>query len=298
VRADMYVQAVLKKCELFSACSLWSREPQVRPRAWLNNFEETERPVAAVLLDHFVFFGAEATNYMLASTLRRLGAQVRESRGKDDLDRFTRNAVFTPVLGEDPNPTDSGALFCRKVRQVIGIPDTRFVSLGRAHELAAVGVPVIFLDDFIGSGDQMASTWERDVGAGRSFRGLASSSRVDATYLALVGTERGCRRLRDDHPELRLLVAHVLDQSHSVFGIPSNPLRPDVDDLPNRVDQLLQKYQSALQLPPYLSTRRERKYGYSELGLLLAFEHSVPDASLPLIWAGGPNGWTPLARRA
>jgi hypothetical protein len=251
-----------------------------------------------VLLDHFVFFGSEATNYMLASTLRRLAAHVRDYRGRDALERFTRNAVFTPVLGEDPNPTDSGALFCRKVRQVLGIPDTRFVSLSRAYELAASGVPVIFLDDFIGSGDQMASTWERDVAAGRNFRGLASSSRVDATYLALVGTASGCRRLADDHPELRLSVAHILDQGHSVFGIPSNPLRPDLDDMPTRVDQLLQKYQSALQLPPYLSTVQEKKYGYSKLGLLLAFEHSVPDASLPLIWAGGPNGWTPLARRA
>lgn len=294
----MYVETVLKKCELFSACSMWSREPHVRPRAWLNNFEEHERPIAAVLLDHFVFFGSEATNYMLASTLRRLTAFVREYRGEENLKRFTRDAVFTPVLSETPNPTDSGGLFCRKVRQVLGIPDTRFVSLEQAYESAANEVPVIFVDDFIGSGDQMESTWDRKISPGRSFRELASNSHLDATYLALVGTESGCIRLSRDCPELRLVVAHILDQSHSIFGIPSNPLRPDLDDLPNRVDQLLDKYQSQLHLPAYFSTTREKKYGYSDLGLLLAFEHSVPDATVPLIWASGSNDWTPLARRA
>jgi hypothetical protein len=294
----MYVETVLKKCDLFSACSLWSREPKVRPRAWLNNFEASERPVAAMLLDHFVYFDSEATNCMLASTLRCLAAQVREYRGEDALRQFSRDAVFTPVLGESPNPTDSGGLFCRKVRQVLCIPDTRFVSLNRAYELAEAGVPVIFVDDFIGSGDQMASTWEREISPGQSFKGLASNSYVDATYLALVGTESGCRRLKDDFPELRLLVAHTLDNSNSVFGIPSNPLNPDLDDMQNRVRQLIQKYHSKLQLPPYLSTANERMYGYSGLGLLLAFEHSVPDASIPLIWASGSNDWTPLARRA
>lgn len=294
----MYIDAVLRKCELFCSCSLWPREPQIRPRAWLNNFEEHERPVAAVLMDHFVFFGGVATDQLLSHSLRRIAAAVRQHRGRGGLETYLRNVVFTPVLGEDPNPTDSGQLFCRKVRQLLGIGDDRFVSLARAHQLATAGRPVVFLDDFVGSGDQMARTWERQSEAGVTFSSIAQHQALDASYVALVGTEPGCQRLGTDLPALRLVVAHTLDQSQSIKSIPSNPLMPDIDDIPARVEALLDRYHGALSLPAYLSTVNQRKYGYSELGLLLAFDHSVPDATIPLLWANGPADWTPLARRA
>jgi len=294
----MYIEAVLRKCELFCSCSLWPREPQIRPRAWLNNFEEHERPVAAVLLDHFVFFGGVATDQLLSHSLRRIAAAVRQHRGPVGLDAYLRNVIFTPVLGEDPNPTDSGQLFCRKVRQLLGFSDDRFVPLARAHQLAIAGRPIVLLDDFIGSGDQMARTWERLSETGASFASIAQQQALDASYVALVGTARGCQRLSSDLPNLRLVVAHALDQTQSIRSIPSNPLMPDIDDIPGRVEALLERYHGGLSLPAYLSTVRQRKYGYSELGLLLAFDHSVPDATIPLLWANGPADWTPLARRA
>lgn len=294
----MYVDAVLRKCELFCSCSLWPREPQIRPRAWLNNFDEDEKPVAAVLLDHFVFFGAVATDQLLANALRRIAATVRQYRGPLGLEAYLRDVVFTPVLGEDPNPTDSGGLFCRKVRQLLGIADDRFVSLARAQDLAIAGHPVVFLDDFIGSGDQMARTWDRQSGAGTSFASISRQRALDASYVALVGTERGCSRLDAEIPALRLVVAHKLDQSLSIQNVPSNPLVPDLDNIPSRVEALLDRYHSDLSLPPYFSSVNQRKYGYAELGLLLAFDHSVPDATIPLLWASGPADWTPLARRA
>ena len=36
--------------------------------------------------------------------------------------------------------------------------------------------------------------------------------------------------------------------------------------------------------------------GFAKLGLALAFEHGVPDATLPLFYWDGP-GWEPLMRR-
>ncbi len=39
------------------------------------------------------------------------------------------------------------------------------------------------------------------------------------------------------------------------------------------------------------------RYGYHEQGLLLAFDHSVPDATLPIFWSPGKYGWTPLVAR-
>ena len=294
----MYVETVLKKCELFSACALWPREPTVRPRAWINNFEENDKAIAAVLLDHFVFFSGIATDQLLVSSMRSVSSYIRRYRGIDGHRKYMNDVIFTPVLGENPNPTDSGQLFCRKLRQLLGISDDRFVTLELAHKLAEAGHPVIFLDDFVGSGDQMASTWSRESSSGVSFETIAKQRVLDATYMALVATDAGSKRLADDFPDLRLIVSHVLDQKHSISSVPSNPLIPDIENLSNQIDALLEKYEPVLTLPNYLHTAQERKYGYSELGLLLAFEHSVPDATLPLLWASGQNGWTPLTRRA
>lgn len=298
MRADMYVETVLKKCEIFSSCALWSREPSVRPRAWLNNFDDDDKPIAAVLLDHFVYFSSLATDQLLIASMRQVSSIVRRYRGVADHDKFLNEVVFTPVLGEDPNPTDSGQLFCRKVRQILGFNDDRFVSLEKAYELSRTGVPVIFLDDFVGSGDQMVSTWSRELKNGASFENLAKQQHIDATYVALVATEYGRNRLEKELPNLRLVVSHVLDKSHSVFSVPSNPLTPDIENINVKIEHLIQKYLPRLTFPAYLNSVDGKKYGYSELGLLLAFEHSVPDATLPLLWASGSNGWTPLARRA
>ena len=38
-------------------------------------------------------------------------------------------------------------------------------------------------------------------------------------------------------------------------------------------------------------------FGYKKQGLLFAFAHSVPDATLPIFWSNGPDGWTPLLER-
>jgi hypothetical protein len=52
--------------------------------------------------------------------------------------------------------------------------------------------------------------------------------------------------------------------------------------------QILEKYGA------WLSPRAP--LGYSGSGLLLAFEHSIPDNSFPIFWAENPN-WRPLLSR-
>jgi hypothetical protein len=280
-------------------CGLWPAEPKVRPAAWLQNFEDDERPVAAVLLDHFVFFGGAAVDRMLLSGFRSLHDRVNQRRGRTAASNLLAAAVFTAIEGERPNLTDSGHLFCRKLRQIVGLPDARFANPEEAIEAAAQGTPVVFLDDFIGSGDQFMSTWERQYRhvQPRSFADAYATKAFDAYYLSLVATETGRDRVAQDAPMVWLQVNHVVGPVYGIASTPRTPFLPDIEDITQRIEQLLAKYESRLIVPHYLGTPESRKYGFERLGLQIAFDHSTPDATLPIFWAEAGANWTPLVRR-
>ena len=52
------------------------------------------------------------------------------------------------------------------------------------------------------------------------------------------------------------------------------------------------RYMRAEAVPDYVGT-----YGFNELGLTIAFQHSVPDATLPIFWSCTAD-WNPLYRRS
>lgn len=297
VRADQYVDVVLAKCEGLKDAGLWHQS--LRPVAWLNNFEQRDRPVAAVLLDHFVFFSSNAVDQMLLSSFRQMRDGLIAVKGKAAALPALARAVFTSVEGEDPNVTDSGHLFCRKLRQKAGLPDAQFMPPARALEQARSGRLVIFLDDILGSGSQMKQTWQRDYASSApySFAELEQVRDCEARALVLVATQDGMERLRGDVPTLPISAAHTIDAMDSVHHLPRSGLLPAIDDTKGAILSLLARYADRLQVPPYMSTQGCRKFGQGELGLLLAFEHSVPDVTLPIFWAEGGHRWTPLLRR-
>src|SRR6185295_14995832 len=101
-----------------------------------------------------------------------------------------------------PNRTDSGNLLCRKARQVLRIPEDRIVDPEEAMAKAATGGTVVFLDDFIGSGDQFVYTWERARGGSSpmSFKETFQAGAFVAAYVSLVATNSGLDRVSRDVP--------------------------------------------------------------------------------------------------
>lgn len=299
MRSDQYISVVLSKCETLKQSGLWSGETKVRPRAWLSNFDSADQPIAAVLLDHFVYYSNAAVDRMLLSGFRGLRDRIYQVHGVPAGDRLLDNAIFTSVEGEDPNVTDSGKLFCRKLRQLVGLPDARFLEPVEALAQADAGRLVVFLDDFVGSGDQMAQTWRRSYRASHpvSFADASSSGAISAAYLTLVASRTGVSRLAADANGLAVLHTHELGNNDGVAALPRNSLRPDGPDIAASIAALLSSYATRLRLPPYIAASAAPTLGWGGAGYLLAFEHSTPDASVPLLWAEGTGSWTPLVRR-
>jgi len=303
VRADVFVKEVLARCDALKSAGIWPAEPLVRPRAWLQNFEEPDKPLAALLLEHFNYYNEYLTDRLLVAAYRSLADGMPKGSAapaRETLLLGLRDAVFTPVEGEEPNRTDSGNLLCRKARQILRVPEERIVEPLEALKCAANQTPVVFLDDFIGSGDQFLKTWQsvRRDQPPRSFEEASQNCPFTATYISLVATDDGLRTIGQTAPMVAVSSAHVLDDSSSVRALKAGPTDPD-PGLEARIGKMLEKYASHLTpQEPYIAGNLDYKvFGYKKRGLLFAFSHSVPDATLPIFWSPGVNGWIPLLER-
>lgn len=293
--------SVLEKARVLRRAGHFPDEQTFRAQAWLKNFQGEEREVAAVLLDRFVFYPERLTNELLKAAYRSIcDVRPRSSATPDALASALESAVFTPVEGEDPHRADSGNLFCRKARQILEIPEDRIVEPAQALSAAASGSMVVFVDDFVGSGNQFLSTWNQSLLARQpsTFSDASALSHFPAVYLHLITTRYGYDRIRSKAPQVTLVPFHILEASDSYRGIPSRNSY-GISNLQAKIKQLLSTH--ANHLAPSGSHFQDltiRAEGFHRLGLTIAFEHSVPDATLPIFWAPSKNSsWTQLLRR-
>ncbi|HKY38417.1 MAG TPA: hypothetical protein VJN18_20885 [Polyangiaceae bacterium] len=299
MRNDVLIQRVLEKCDALKRAGFWTAEPEIRPAAWLNNFLEVEQPTAAVVLDHFLYYSDRTVARLLRGAYRTL-SNGPLPRGMSPLTaEQLAEAVLTPVQSEQPSAADSGWLFCRKARQLLGIPEDRLLLPVDALEAALRGETMIFVDDFVGSGNQFLSTWSRPLRttAPYSFADAHALTAFPAFYVTLVATQLGVANIERAVPSVAVVPAHRLGDTYSVSKIAYSQLAPRIPALGSAVENLISKYSPQLVVPSYMETPAFRKYGFHALGLMLAFEHSTPDATIPLLWAPGGTDWTPLVQR-
>lgn len=295
MRVDVYVKDVLARCEALKRAGMWLSEPTIRPRAWIENFDDGDKILAAQLLERFVFYNQRLTDSLLTTSFYSIADGLKKGPAaptREQLLQALPNAVFTPVSGETPNPTDSGYFLCRRTRQVLNVDEAQIKNTSDALKAAEGGRPVVFVDDFIGSGDQFLTTWQ-DGSAGASFEAVQSKVGFTAIYVSLVGTEMGIVNIGNQAPSVAVCVTHKIDNRGTLWGLQaSNP------SLYSQVDALLKKYTPRLTPhDPYMHQQKYLTYGYKHRGLFFAFEHSVPDATLPIFWCRGINSWEPLIER-
>lgn len=295
MRSDVYIKDVLARCEALKRAGMWLPEPAIRPRAWIENFDEADRLLAAQLLERFVFYNQQLTDALLTTSFYSIADGLKKgptAPSRDQLLQALPEAIFTPVSGEKPNPTDSGYFLCRRSRQVLGIPEAKVVNNTTALEAAKNGKSIIFIDDFIGSGDQFLSTW-RDPSSGNSFESIQKTNGFNAIYVSLVGTDSGIDTIGEKAPSVAVCVAHKIDERGTFWGLESkNPA------LYQNLNSLLIKYSTKLRPhEPYMNKGDYLIYGYKRRGLFFSFEHSVPDATLPIFWCRGIDNWEPLIER-
>jgi hypothetical protein len=297
--AKINAQFVLNKCEYFTDVQLWPITSVLDPVGFLENFTPDEAEYAVHLLNAFVFMSDMVINHMFMGAFWGLSRLMKPRATslpaiQNAWRIFMDSVIVSPVTGETPSvTTDSGILFTRKARDFLGIDEERILTpektLERVYQSAR---PIVFVDDFVGSGIQFVETWRRltqiSGGPELSFERLAAVRGGEFYYCPLVCTQAGYEFIGKSCPEVRVSPAHILPNRYSVFDSKSLVWPPE----------LMPGSESFLRVASKRAGIPDLKWrGFHSLGLTLAFAHSTPDATLP-IFSSKENGWKPLVKSA
>ena len=284
-------QFVLEKIDYFSDIQLWPRT--VQPKRWLDNFSAYERPYAVHLLNSFAHFNQEIVDQLFVSAFQLLSCEViPEGASLDEAVAawadFRKRVLITPVNGEDPSPADSGYRYASKARDLLGIPSSQLAT----HEDALKAVvsdakrPIIFVDDFLGSGEQMLSHWKRLVSVNwtqLSFSLAANGGMAPAHYCCALATEYGIGRIAKAGIPVAVRAGNILPPNASAVA-------PDSSVWPKSEYAIGVAFLDAANARAGITTDPK---GFHKLGLTVGIEGRVPDATLPIfLW--GQNDWIPL----
>jgi hypothetical protein len=295
---------VLAKCRYFVDVHIWHLPESIDPARWLSNFDSSEMDYAVHLLNSFLYFSDRLTNQMFEEAFHGLSNFVRQLGDsflsiQADWRDFIKSVIITPVTGEIPSVTDSGLFFARKARQRLGLDESQILNQKDTLSLLLRRGPrpVVFVDDFVGSGNQFIDTWERRVeladGTVLSFENYSSNVRGSQFfYCPVLCTQDGYDRLRSECPKVTVSPAHVLSSKHSALSTDSY-IWPD--HLKAGAVKFLESASERAGIPDNGGLEEDWR-GFNKLGLTLAFEHSVPDATMPIFY-WERNDWKPLIRR-
>lgn len=289
----------------FVAVQLWPRRARLDPLGWMQNFTSDELPLALRLLEGFTYFSSELVAHMFRSAFLNVSQIVVKSRtnyfsATTEWSRFVKSLLIVRVTGEQPSDADSGFIFARLARDKLGIPESQIVPPQEALE-RLIALPtgnVMFVDDFVGSGEQFVSTWERihALGAARaSFKSVAAAAggSVAFFYVPVLCTEQGRDHISRHSPEVTIVPAHFVGNQHSAISPDSVIWRNDMSATGPRFVESA----SVRAGIPDLDGAEGCWRGYRKLGLAIAFEHSWPDATLPIFY-WNQNNWHPLLQKA
>ncbi len=284
-------QFVLEKIDYFSDIQLWPRT--VQPERWLDNFPDCERPYAVHLLNSFVHFNQEIINQLFVSAFQLLSAEVVPTGAPLDeavqtWADFRNRILITPVSGENPSPADSGYRYASKARDLLNISQSQLATHEEALKVVASDAtrPIVFVDDFVGSGQQILSHWKRQVtvnGTKSSFALAAKGRMAPAYYCCALATDYGVGRITCAGLPLTVRAGNVLPASAS--AVASDSLVWPKSEYANGIAFLDAANARA-------GIKADAK-GFHNLGLTVAIESRVPDATLPIfLW--DQNDWNPL----
>ena len=283
---------LISKCEYFSSIGIWPRREILDPERWLENFVQDELEHAVYLLNGFMYFSPSLVDQTFSTAIRNLGRMMT----KDQWKVFLTNILVTLVTGEDPNVTDSGYAFTRRARR-LGIPQDRIVEPQRACNEIRAGFngAVVFVDDFLGSGNQFDETWNRRYFPyNHSFMSLAATSHATFYYCPAFGTQLGLDRINRDCPEVTVNPGVFIPDRYGALD-PDSIIWPS--HLRDSAEEFLRTVSVRAGIPDTGGTEPTDWRGFASLGLTIAFENSIPDATLPILY-WDDNGWRPLMRRS
>jgi hypothetical protein len=196
----------------------------------------------------------------------------RKALSHDARDRGIR---LVPVIDKERHsPTKSSPPILRLIRMNVPVDEKWIIWPDKKFEPVDGCAPlVVFIDDFLGTGEQFGEVYKVITG-GQAERPLA-------IYAPLVAYRKGAIDLQKQFPELKIVAAEWLEESHRIFS-PESKFFDDGENKPDAAEAFyLEFLRSRRWKEGYL---RGMPLGFQNRGLSYAFDHGSPDATLPIFW--------------
>jgi len=293
----------------FVEIGAWPKRSNFAPQDWITNFTEEEIPFAKRLLEKFTFFSDEMVKQLFKSSFLSISKDIISNKrsfadAQIEWGKFLENVYILKVTGEDPSDADSGYLFSRWARDLLGIPENRLIQPDKAYEIISSGVPAnfIFVDDFVGSGQQFVTFWfNQNFVKDTSFASLTDSgTNCKFFYCPTICTDLGKKFINTHCSIVSLRPAHFYGEIHCALNPNSYIWRkfdhggPDFIRKASLRAGIPDTNGSVTVLPD--GNKIVSWEGYQKLGLCLSFGHGWPDATLPIFYFN-QNGWKPLLKK-
>lgn len=295
---------IARRCNYLVDVQLWPRATSLNPAQWLSNFTSDELPLARRLLEGFTYFSSDLVKQMFRGAFSNVSQFVIRSKhgyvqASVEWARFLGSVLIVRVTGETPSETDSGYLFARIARDFLGIDSTQIVTpeVALSALISNPRQPIVFVDDFVGSGFQFKETWERVHHIGNadfSYKAVTSGRPIygNIFYVTVICTDLGRDHIDQVAPAVTVVPAHQIGGQYSAISAASIIWREDM-----RADGPAFIERKSLEIGiPDRDGHEGCWRGFNKLGLAIAFEHGWPDATIPLFYYD-KNGWKPLLRK-
>ena len=236
---------------------------------WLENFDPSHRGLALKILEKVEVHSKEDCQRWCQKLHSQLPRHIRDA-----------SDTFYVGLGL---PSESGSLVSYYYRTINSLAPEVFLDFREAADSHLLkqrkAGTLVFLDDFIGSGNQAVEFWQS-----LSSHLGPDIDNLNFYYLAFFSRRAGKENV-EKYTRFKVNVMRELNESDEAFGPGSGLFEDGCREI---AKEIFRKYGSRLE--PKLPL------GFRDGELLIAFDHNVPNNTLPVLWSSTDN-WFPLFKR-
>lgn len=268
---------------------------------WLNNFmTKREIYLALILADNIIYYNVDEIRYLwkliFSNRLKRylIESEFINSSNKSPeeinelfINFIKKKCVFSGYGDIYKSGSHMIYLFQQAVSNFILKKEMRFIAfsdfLSKDLKIKEKKL-VIFLDDFIGSGNQAVRLWRGQIARSENYK---KNKYMKFLYLALTGFLKGVKNIEQNSEMKVILGTPPMDESFRCFSEKSliyedSQERDEAEKVMENAGKLLYEY----------------PLGYENDQAVIAFYYNTPNNSLPVIWKKMKDGsWEPLFER-
>jgi len=234
---------------------------RIKIQIWFDNFEKEHQSLALKVLDNIIYFDESKIHQSSVNILNQI----------KNLKNNNLSKVFFCNLG---GPGKSGEHMKYPFKVANNLSESNFIYLSDIKSLCVEeDITVVFLDDFIGTGNQIIAQWNK-------VRGDIVPDNVEVFCGVVAGFKNGITNINQNTP-IKVLCHKYLSDEDMLFSDKNTTFN-------NKEKKILKEYCN--------KTGVTETEAYGKCQALVVFSHRTPNNTLPIIGAKNPR-WKGLFPR-